>query len=411
VATPILVGQVLFLALLCAVGFLLHRVTRADATLMSLLAGVLGALALPFLGLDTGIRANNIKDLVFYVILPILIFGAAWHLKPVLLRKWILPIVLMATLGVLISFVVIAAGAYYGIGHPVGFPWIAALLLGAILAATDPVAIVAALERFRAPVDLTTIVEGESLLNDATAVVLFSAVLSIALSMSDTAVAVNYLQICIEFFIEAFGGLAIGSALATVTVALILYVGGISSATVLLLLLAFGSFYVAEHFFHLSGILSVMAAAITAKILLDRYCEDKALEHNIEASWEWLALFFNSLIFVLMGLVLNFTMFVDQWLAIIIAIVAMLVSRAIVVFGVGGITQFTRNKVPFGWQLIMAWGGLRGAIAIVLVLSLPTSLPYWWTIQSMVFGAVLFTLVVQGLTSGWLIQRYRDIEA
>ncbi|MFT7219917.1 MAG: CPA1 family monovalent cation:H+ antiporter [Candidatus Azotimanducaceae bacterium] len=377
---------------------------------MSLLAGVLCGLALPFPSLDTGVRAHNIKGLVFYVILPVLIFGAAWHLKPALLRKWMLPIVLMATLGVLISFVVIAGGAYYGIGHPVGFPWIAALLLGAILAATDPVAIVAALERFTAPVDLTTIVEGESLLNDATAVVLFSAVFSIALSMSDTAESLNYLQIFNEFLIAAFSGLLIGSALAIVTVALILYVGGISVATVLLLLLAFGSFYVAEHFFHFSGIFSVMAAAITAKTLLDQYCRDEVLELKVEGTWAWLALFFISLVFVLMGLVLKFTMFVDQWLAIIIAIAAMLVSRAIVVFGAGGITQFTCHKVPFGWQLIMAWGSLRGAVAVVLVLSLPTSLPYWWTVQPMVFGAVLFTLVVQGLTSGGLIQRYRDIE-
>ena len=107
-----------------------------------------------------------------------------------------------------------------------------------------------------------------------------------------------------------------------------------------------------------------------------------------------------------MGLVVTVSMFEQQWLAMIIAIAATLVARVVTVKGVSFMSAGIGHPIPSGWQILLIWGGLRGAIAIALVLSLPTSLPYWWVIQSMVFGVVIFSLLVQGTTNKYLIGKY-----
>ncbi|MBT8148301.1 MAG: sodium:proton antiporter [Pseudomonadales bacterium] len=397
-AIPTTVGQILFLTVLGLVGLVLARLARIDSSLGCVLAGIVGGWSLPLLQLDTGIRASNIHDLVFYVVLPVLIFEAAWHLRPGMLKRWLQPIFLLATIGVLISCTLVALGVYYGINHP-GFPFIAALLTGAILAATDPASVVSTLQRLQAPADLATLMEGESLFNDATAVVLFSIVLAIAMGMVDTQSSYT------GFFATTFfGGLVVGSIAGLIAAITCLLLRSASGATVALVVLAFASFYLAEHWLHVSGIMSVMAAAITSKLLLREH-ETQLLQHVLP-TWEWLGTLFNSIIFVLMGLVMNSDMFTDQWLAILIAIAATLLARFSTVFAVGWTSRWSSYPISIGWQLILSWGGMRGIIAIVLALSLPISLPYWWTIQSMVFGVVVFSLLVQAPTAGLVIKRY-----
>lgn len=396
----VLMGQILFLSAAVVVGLLINRLLRLDVTLSCLAAGVLAGLTLPVLGIDTGIRATNIQQVVFYLILPVLIFEAAWHIKPGLLKRWLTPILLLSTVGMLISTAIVAALVYYAIGSPAGFPWIAALLAGAILAATDPIAVVSSLKRLNAPDDLTTLVEGESLFNDASALVLFAAILGIA-TATDTQLDQGYLGL---FAVTFFGGIALGLVIGLAAATLVLLLGNSASSNILLVFTAFASFYVAEHFFHVSGIMSLVAAAMMTRSLLKEH-EQRFLA-GVVITWEWLGAFFNALIFVLMGLVITFEMFTEQWLAIAIAIPASLIGRSMAVFGCGALTRPLNRPVPLGWQYILVWGGLRGAIAVVLVLSLPVSLPYWWTIQSMVFGVVLFSLLVQGTTTGGLIGRY-----
>jgi CPA1 family monovalent cation:H+ antiporter len=397
---PQLMGQILFLSASVVVGLVIQRLIRLDITLSCLVAGVLAGLTLPWLGLDTGIRASNIQQLVFYVILPILIFEAAWHVKPAVLKRWLTPIMLLSTIGMIISTTSVAALLYYAIGSPAGFPWIAALLAGAILAATDPIAVVSSLKRLKAPEDLTTLVEGESLFNDASALVLFGAILGFALS-SEAQVDHNYLGL---FAVTFFGGAGLGIVLGLAAATMVLLLGNSASSNIVLIFTAFASYYIAEHFFHVSGIMSVVAAAIVSRTLLQEH--EQQFLSGVLVTWEWLGSYFNALIFVLMGLVITFDMFTEQWLAIAIAIPASLIGRSLAVFSCGAMTRPLSRPVPIGWQYILVWGGLRGAIAIVLVLSLPVSLPWWWTVQSMVFGVVLFSLLVQGTTAGGVIRRY-----
>jgi len=396
-SVPILMSQILGFGVIVLGGLLIHRITRIDVTLASLVSGVLAGILIPVLGLDIGLRSDHVKDLVFFVMLPLLIFEAAWHLKPGILRRWLLPALILATVGVVISACLTAAGLYLGIGHASGFPWVAALLTGAILAATDPVAVVGKMRNQQAPEELTTLVEGESLFNDATAVVLFSLLLAWAQHADGPASVTGY------FFTVFFGGIAVGLVAGLLTAISVLVVRNSAASIFILVFAAFGSFFIAEQMFHVSGIMSVMVAAMIGRFGL-REQEHSFLE-GVSVTWDWLGLLMNTLLFALMGLVITVDMFREQWLAMLIAVIAACLARFASVYGCVAATRLTRRPIPLAWSSTLAWGGLRGAIAIALVLSLPVELPYWWTVQSMVFAVVLFSLLVQGPTNGFLIKR------
>ncbi|TQV68192.1 sodium:proton antiporter [Exilibacterium tricleocarpae] len=395
----IVVGQALFLGLMAMTGLLLQRLLKLDLTLACLLAGIGYGWLVPVIGFDTGVRAHTLKDLVFFVILPVLIFEAAWHIKPHLLKRWLIPALLLAIPGVLISCFVTAALVYWGIGHPAGFPWIAALLTGAILAATDPVAVVAKLKALKAPEDLGTLIEGESLFNDASAVVLFAVVLALATGAG----AEREQSALVTFLATFFGGAVSGAVCGLIAAIVVLLLRSVAATSLVLVFTAFGSFYLAEHLLHVSGIMAVMLAAIVTRFCLREQTHTFLVGAGI--TWDWLGMFFNAVLFALMGLVITFEMFSSQWLAILIVIPALLVGRAVAITVASLLSRLLGKPVPGNWQITLVWGGLRGAIAIALALSLPLSLDYWWTIQSMVFGLVLFTLLVQGTTTGPLIRK------
>jgi monovalent cation:H+ antiporter, CPA1 family len=393
------IGQLLFLGCAVLIGLILARLTRIDETLTCLVAGVLAGFSLPHLGIDTGIRAHNVQDIVFYIILPVLIFEASWHLSPSLLKRWLAPILLLSTFGVLISTSVMAATLYFVIGHWTGFPWGTALLAGAILAATDPISVVNALRRYQADPELTTLIEGESLFNDATSVVLFVTLLGFVTQQTNEGE--SYLGLFLMMFI---GGIVLGTIMGLVAALLVKVLAKRTAANIILVLLAFLSFYVGESLLHVSGIMTIVASAITVRALLEK--SQQEFLDGIVDTWEWLGTLFTGTIFVLMGLTITFEMFISQWLAMLIAIVAALLSRSAGVFISGALSQIVRRPIPLGWQYIQVWGGLRGAIAIALVLSLPVEVEAWWTIQSMVFAVVIVNLLIQGPTCGLLIKKY-----
>ncbi|MFD1216157.1 cation:proton antiporter [Microbulbifer celer] len=402
-----LVGQGLYMAVAAVIGLGIARILKRDNTLGCLIAGVLAGGLLPVLDYDTGLRAENLHQLVFFVILPVLIFESAWKIDPDILFRWLGPILLFATVGVAICALITAVLVYYGIHHPSGFPWIAALITAAILAATDPISVVTRLRQSDANEELLTLVEGESLFNDAVAIVLFTFTLSIAThSVMEGAVATEEVvssaaEYALYFAVIFLGGLAVGGICGLVTAIVILFLGAAGAALMVLVLAAFGSFYLAEHVVGVSGIIAVMICAMVARACL-REQRETYLTHA-EPTLEWLSLLFTALIFVIMGLVINWEMISDQWLAMLIGIVAAIGARGLAVFLVSPLARFVGPPVPKNWRLILSWGGLRGVIAVALVLSLPTELPYWWTIQSMVFGVVLFSLLVQGMTSTRLV--------
>ncbi len=400
---PLITGQALALVALALAGLIVAQLIRIDKTLSCLGAGFLAGLAIAPLNLDTGIRAGNVQDLVFYLLLPPLLFQAAWHLSPDTLRRWSLPIFIFATLGVGISMLVAAALIYFGVNHP-GFPWVAALLTGAILAANDPVSVVNLLRTEHAPEDITTLVEGESLLNDAVAALLFTTILGLAMHSEHTPVGS---QILYTLTVHAVGGILTGIISGLIAALLVRFLQPSIIANLVLVVAAFGSFYVAQELLHLSGILAVVTTALMARTGLRKV--DRRFLQETENTWDWLGDSFVALVFTLMGLTIVPAIFIDQWLAILIAIVAALVARAATVYSCSPLSSLLmrHREIPGSWNPLLVWGGLRGAIAIALVLTLPVQLGYWYTIQSMVFGVVLFSLLVQGTTCRPLVRRLR----
>lgn len=367
-------------------------------------------------GIDTGIRAENFQSIIFYVFIPVLVFESAYNMDKQALRKNLVVILFLAILAMLLTCFISAAFLFYGIAHETGFPWIAALITGAILAATDPVAVVAKLKEMNAPKRIALLLEGESLFNDATAIVLFGLFLSIA-TASGRVASVDALyssyDVVLQFLIIFTGGALIGLAFGLLFGMLQKKVRQPVLAGVMSLVVAYGSYLLAEYCL-VSGVMSTLMAALSFSMIRDRHGVNATDGESAETGqfagnvylWDMLAHVANVCVFLVVGAVITLDMFEYRWLAMLIAIAAILLARAISVYSLLAVFTLFRNlKVPLPEQTVMVWGGLRGAVTLALALSLPTSLDYWWTIQSIAFGVVVFSLFVQAPTMSFLARK------
>ena len=376
------------------------KYSKLPLTLCILIWGMLSSFIIPIVGFDSGLRADNFQDLILYVLIPVLVFEAALNLNTQVMRPLIGSILFSATVGMVTAAFIAAGILFYFIGSAQYFPWIAALIAGLVISATDPVAVVTQLKEAKAPDKLATLIEGESLFNDATAIVLYGILLNVALGEHQITGLVG-VGLLVEVML---GGLIVGAVLAKLAILILKIIPATSANyTVTSLALAYGSFYLAEHFLHVSGIIAILIAALVAKNALLGL---KANKVEIHQSWEFMAFVANLFVFYLMGLVFTSRMFTDQWLAMLIGILAAFLSRLVASYLSIAIGKFVlKSPVEWNYAPIIVWGGLRGVITIALVLSLPIELDYWWTIQSIGFGVVLFTLTIQATTNPWLVNK------
>lgn len=376
----------------------LARRLHIPLTALLVIAGFVASELLVYAGLDTGVRAGNFHDLVFFVFLPILIFESAYNIDVRLLFRNLLPILFLAIPLMLLSALLTAALVYAGIAHPSGFPWIAALLTGALLSATDPVAVVALLREMGVPERLGLLLEGESLFNDATAIVLFGVFLAIATGADGP---MTWTDATAHFSRVFFGGMLAGGMTGFIMAIVMKLLNDPVTRAVATVITAYLAFAIAESLLHVSGVMAVLVAGL----VLGR---DREQEGFVQQLWEFNAWIANVLVFLLVGVTITLDMFTERWLAMLIGVIGVIIARAIGIFTC--IPLLSRvlpvEAIPRSYQVIMFWGGLRGAVTLALALSLPTSLDYWWTIQSIAFGVVLFTLFIQATTTGPLIRHF-----
>lgn len=370
-------------------------------SLVLVAGGFIGSEVLVGLGIDTGLRWHHFNDLVFYVFLPVLIFEAALHMNGRLLLRNLAAIVLLSTPMMLLSAGLSATLLYFGIGYPAYFPWGVALLTGAMLSATDPAAVLDLFRQAGVSERLILLVDGESLFNDATAIVLFTLLSSLALMPAgDITVGTASLKFATIFFGGIVAGLIVGG------LGVLLYRAFDTSFNrmVVMLSAAYGGFLIAEHF-HVSG---VMAVLVTGLIFseLQRREGDNPIRHALHNLWSFSAELSNASIFLLLGVTVTVAMFQEQWLAMLIGIVAVVLARGLgLLVTVPLINLLPGEPITPREQLVIYWGGIRGSVSIALALAIPVELDSWYTVQSITYGVVLFTLCVQAPTMPWLIKK------
>jgi len=396
-----LVGAITALLLVAAAVLALSKRLHLPFTVMLVVAGIaLSEWARWAPGLLSPLVQFQISpDVILFVFLPTLIFESSLHLDARELRRNLLPVLTLAVPGLLISTAIIATVVAYF--TPIDFA--AALVLGAILSATDPVAVISLFKQLGAPRRLTILVEGESLFNDATAIVASQILLAIAVAgYVSTQTIVSGVG---DFTFVFFGGAVVGWVLAVITGYVLGRVEGDPLIEIsLTMFLAYFSFLVAEHVLHVSGVMATVAAALT----IGGWGRSKisaSVNEYLENFWEYLAYVANALIFLLVGLTINLAAIAQSWSMLIWVILAMLLARAVVVFTlvplVGRLPG--ADVINRKYQTVMYWGGLRGAIALAIVLSLG-DFPYADTFVVLVIGAVLFTLIIPGLSIEQLIK-------
>ncbi len=371
--------------LLFSAGWLAPRIHLPQPTVQFLLGAVAANTVVAF-GVDTGLRYQNFHDLVFYLFLPILVYTAAFEINGNALRRQISGVGSLAVFGLLVTTGLTAVCLFYAINHPTGFPWAAALLTGALLAATDPAAVTSQSWIHDVKPRLALLLEGESLLNDATAVVLFTVILSLALSPDPAAGGAVFLTAAGTFVREILGGLFFG--LVAGFVGQRLSRRQVSTAQLWIGMgLALGAYHAS---------LAVHASGVVACLVCGLMLGHKADEHSaVKQQWSFLADTTNGVLFILMGATITVTMFTERWLAIIIAIAAVVLARFVSVHSVlGAQTLVSTHPSTLEERNLIGLLGMRGAITIALVLVLPVELPYWWTIQSIAYGVVLFDLII-----------------
>jgi len=341
-------------------------------------------------------------ELVLLVLVPGLVFEAALRLELPHLRRTFGWLVLLAAPGVLVSAFVVAIVLQVA----VQLPFELGMVVGAMVAATDPVAVISTFRNLGAPARLTTLVEGESLFNDGTALVLFVVTVGAVtgpVTLGETAGTV---------LVTVASSVVIGLAGGWLASRLIKLVDDHSIELTLSVAAAYGT-YILTDALHQSGII----ATVVAGVVIGTYGRSVGLSRRaletLDTVWEFIAFLLTALAFVLVGLAISFGDLIVALPAIAAGLVGILVGRALVVYGLLGLAaRFLPRRgqreavgVPLAWLHVMFWAGLRGAVAVAMALSLPSDFPQRALLQEITFGVVLFTLFVQGTTAERMVRR------
>lgn len=340
------------------------------------------------------IAGEGFENLVLNLFLPILIFEAALMLSTREFMRNLIPIGALATVALAISAVVVG----FAMNLTVGLSITVALLFGVIISATDPVAVVAIFRELGVPDRLLTIVEGESMVNDGVAIVLsqilVGAATGVALSVSDG---------IIEFVKVFVGGVLIGGAIGVVAVLLLPLLGRLPAAA-MSIAVAYGSYVLADRFLGFSGVMATVAAGVVmGSMTVSR--ANREVREILHEFWDALAYIANALLFLFIGLALDFSLIGENLRTIGIATLAVLVARPLAIVPLVWVLERLRvvRKVGIRNSGVLVWGGLRGGVALALALALPPDVPEKATIVAATGGVVLATLLLNATTIRTLV--------
>ncbi|MBN2470731.1 MAG: Na+/H+ antiporter [Anaerolineae bacterium] len=388
--------EIIALILVALVVYIVAKRVRMPYTIALVITGIMLSLAGPTF-LEEVFPIGLSTDLILLVFLPGLVFEAAYHLnlRSLMDNRWII-------LGLAVPGLLISTALVGGIVHLVlGMPLTVALLFGALISATDPISVLALFKELRVPKRLSILMEGESLFNDGTAVVVFSILLGIVMG-GDFTIAQGISQ----FAIVTIGGALAGFTIGLVTNYILDYVADDNAIQIAAtIIVAYGTFLLAEELLHVSPVIAVVVAGIT---LGSNQRKETPISAQISITdfWDLVAFLINSAIFLLIGLESPLNLIIERPREILLAIPVVLLARAVVIYGTAWISRRrANNAISRGWDVVMFWGGLRGSVSLALALSLPGTLAWRNDILALTLGYVLFSLVVGGMTMKPLLKR------
>jgi CPA1 family monovalent cation:H+ antiporter len=384
------IEELLFIAAIVA---MLARRLGLPYTVGLTLAGIGVALA------HISLHVELTRELIFTALLPPLIFEAALQMRWRELRADAGVISLMATLGIVLAAAVTALGLHY----LAAWSWPPAILLGLLISATDPVSVIATFKEAGVTGRLRLLVESESLLNDGTVAVLYGVALA-ALAGNDVSAG----DVAGRFVVTVAGALFCGAIMG---VAVMLLAGRTEDHLIEITLstvAAYGSFLLAEHF-GCSGVLATMTTGILIGNLKVLGTFSERGHEAVASFWEYVGFVANSFIFLLIGVSLVAHHVLTVLAVACVAIVLVIAGRALAVYGCCGLFARTQQRVSLKHQHLLVWGGLRGALALALALSLPADLPERDTAISVTFAVVAFSILVQGLTMTPMLRHFGEL--
>jgi monovalent cation:H+ antiporter, CPA1 family len=380
-----------WLLIAAAIIAMLAKRLRIPYTVSLVLGGLLlGIIHIPILSpLQPGHRPDWLTpDVILILFLPALVFEGSVKLDLRELLRNSVPLLLLANAGVVLAALVTGYLVHWWIGLPV----LIALLFGCIISATDPISVLAIFKDLRIDRRLSLIMEGESLLNDGTAVVLFGVLLEGVLAEK-----LSVPKSVVQYVLAVAGGAILGSALGYLASRITETVDDPQIEITLTTILAYGSYLLAYHL-NLSGVI----ATASAGLMLGNFGSKRGMSARtriaMQSFWEYISFVMNSLVFLLIGLEIHVRELLRNWTSVLLAIGAVLLGRVLSVYLLVPLSNRFAEKIPLRWQHVAVWGGLRGALALALALSLNSAFPYREQILNLTFGVVIFSILVQGLT-------------
>jgi Na+:H+ antiporter len=370
--------------------------SRIPYTVALVLGGLaLGSLRLPIVqSIYQAHRPDWLTpDIILILFLPALLFEGSVKINLRQLRENLVPIVVLATLGVFAAMLVTG----YLVFWLVGLPLLVALLFGAIISATDPIAVISIAKDMAVPKRLTLLLEGESLFNDGTAVVLFQILLAGAVTGT-----FSLASGATHFVISVMGGVVIGFVLGYIASKVTARIDDPQIEITLTTIVAYSSYLVAHHF-QSSGVIATVVAGLMVGNLGTQGMSPRT-RVALWSFWEYASFVINSILFLLVGLEVRVTDLLHDWRIVGLAVGAVLLARAASVYGLTALMNLFSRKINFKWQHVLIWGGLHGALSLALALSLAPDFAGRERILTLTFGVVAFSMIVQGLSMKSLIR-------
>ena len=384
------------------VGIFVAKIGRFPYTIALLLAG-LGA---SIVGVEIAIELSH--DIILLVLLPPLLFEGAATTNLEVFRENIVPILVLAIPGLLVSIVLLGVAGSMAFG----FPLLVAFLFASMILPTDPVSVLALFKEIGVSERLSVVVEGESLINDGVGVVVFSALLGLVVEsvesdipLEDLVTTAEVAGIAREIIVASLGGLVVGLVAGYTVYRVMTNLDEHMTEIVLTFILAYGSFLLAEHYLNVSGVIATVTAGLLIGNRGAEYAMSAQTKISVFNTWDTAAFIVNTFIFILIGVKTPIRQLLAHIDLIAIAVALVLLARAAITYPSMAITnRVIERYIPLSDQHVMVWGGLHASIPIALVLGLPLTVPFREELRAMVFGVAAFSLVVQGLSMRRLIE-------